>query len=283
MKKLGGFLAIFTLALSLFSAPVSAACANTSTLGAVELSVPTLPDRDKHELWVRLQSDNPNGRLAVEINGDQCLEVSGGLSADKWTWHKPSGNSVTFARKQSNTIKLIGESDGLKIDRVLLTEEGCMPRDFGNNCQGSVELEQSKAEVASIPPPNSPVTGEVTLSQTPENYQDQLESVEYVVDARVIQTVYGVGPFDTTLIGNGKYTVQINTKLRGGSVVRESTTVDIRNQEHFYSASWRWVRHNVRTVKLTGLITVSVFLLAFLFSFLRKAYRANRERKFHGF
>lgn len=286
MKIFGGFLAVLTMTLFVFGTEtVQAACANTSTLGAVELSVPQLPDRENHALWIRMQSANTSGQVMVEINGGQCVEVGGDLKSEVWTWKSPDSGLINFDKKEGNTVKLIGVSHGIRIDRVLLTEEGCVPTDFGSNCQGAVELEQAKKyEVTVISPPSKdPVMGKVMVSQTPVENQASLTKVEYIVQSEIIQTVYGAEAFDTTLIPSGKVTVQVYTYLNDGRTIREATVLDVRNKEHFYSNTQRWVRRNARTVQLVLIIAVSILMLGFLVNFLRKIYLSNRERKFHGF
>ncbi len=268
------------------SEATAAGCSSASSFGAVELNVPSLPDIRSKILWVRMQSPSSSGKVLAEINSGQCLEIGGtNLLPNQWSWQNSPDGPITFPSFNNNSVKLIGISNGIKIDRILLTEPSCTPKDFGNNCQNAVELKASEGPSATIipPPSDGAVGGKVILSQTPDKNRSDLESVEYVVEAKIIQTVKGPQPFDTTLIPNGKHSIQINTRLDNGAVIRETTVIDVRNPENALTPVVRWVRLNLRLAKLVALIIGGAIVAAALYNVLKTWYLNYRQRKFHGF
>lgn len=292
MKKTGGLLIIFALLLGFLPVNIAAAeaCANTSTYGAVNLSVPELTETKQQALWVRMQAPLPESRVLVEVNGEDCLEIGGDINSTDWSWQtwKINGSPafVDFDKSTGNSIKIIGVSDGVKIDRILLTKNFCTPQDYGSNCRDSLDLSQPtvSGDITMLAPPsNEAVAGKVLLSSTPQQHKSRLEKLEYSVDGKIIQTVMSPEPFDTTLVPNGKYQVGITTTLDTGTVFREATVIEIKNSENVFSPLVRWVRLNTRIVSMVGVSLGAALVLVSLFNLLRMAYKHHRERTFHGF
>lgn len=292
MKKIGGLLIISALLLSFLPVSKAAAeeCANTSTYGAVNLSIPDLSDTKGQTLWVRMQTPTPDGKILAEINGRDCLTIGGDVQTTDWSWQtwEQDGNPVyvDFERPDGNFIKLIGVSDGVKIDRILLTKDTCVPEDYGTNCRNSLEQDElTITDDVSVltPPSNEPVAGKILLSNTPQQYKSDLEKVEYSIDGKTIQTATTPEPFDTSLVENGKYKVNITTTLKNGEVFRESTVIDVKNSENVLTPIIRWIRHNMRIVSMVGAIIGGVIVLTILLLLVRAAYKRRKERSFHGF
>lgn len=142
MKRMGGLIIILALVLlPLLGGQAAAACANASSFGAVSFDVPDLSRPVDQKLWLRVQAPLSGGRLLVEINQADCVEVNLAPSGGKWAWQS---HDVSFVTATNNTLKLIGVTDGAKVDRVLLVEQDCTPQDLGDNCQQAVELNQEK-------------------------------------------------------------------------------------------------------------------------------------------
>lgn len=293
MKKRGILVLLSLVTCGLLWTPGNAraaACSNVSSYGAVNLNVPELPNDDSRLLWVRLQATGSDAVLLAEINKDQCLEIKAqDVEPNQWVWvARQEGNvsaPISFPARQGNTLRLIGITDGLKVDRVLLTEESCVPADFGNNCKDAVALGQELPENVTVlaAPSDGAVSGRVILSLTPGRYQDELAEVKYSVAGRTIQSVSTPEPFDTTLVKNGVHTILIDTKLNDGTVIYESVVVEIRNAENIFTPLVRWVRLNVALMRLIGIIIGGALLLFVIIMVLRGWWRHNRERVFHGF
>lgn len=287
----GGFVALIVLLSTVLPVQqVSAAkCANVTSFGAVSINLPELKKTNRQALWIRMQAPAEDGKALVEINESACLEVGGqGIKPDTWTWQTWRNNGqvsvVNFRSPKGNVIKVIGVSDGLKIDRILLTDAECTPEEYGNNCRDAVELKQGEIESTILPSPsNGTVSGKVQLSSTPQQYTLQLKTLEYIVKGKVIQKSEIPEPFDTSLLENGKYEVIIRTTLSSGEVVNESTVLDIKNPENAFTPVVRWAKLNIRAVRIAGIILGSLLAVTLFMAFIKKVYLARRERKFHGF
>src|SRR5690606_17538963 len=130
MKALGGFL-ILTMAMLaglVFAGSSGTAqaetCANTSSCGSITLDVPGLSSDSERWLWVRMQTTNPNDQILAEVSGVGCLEIGGHeATAHEWSWQTHRRNQsvvpIKFASGDGNSIRIIGISDGARVDRVL--------------------------------------------------------------------------------------------------------------------------------------------------------------------
>lgn len=266
----------------------AAACANVSSFGSVTLNVPDLPNDNDQALWVRMQG-NSGQRVLAEINGQTCIELAipTNVSSDTWTWQTQQAGDelvpVSFSSRTNNTIKIIGLDDGVRIDRVLLTALDCVPQDYGNNCQTSVELQTSSDEdIIILTPPSETVQGKVTLSQTPYQQGDRLSSLTYTVNGRSVQTSSDARPLDTTLLENGEYTVYITTETNDGNHIKEMVAVDIQNPENALTPLIRWFKTNTASLKIIGIGLAVILLVGALVAVITRYRRQKRERQFRG-
>lgn len=292
MKMLGGLLAVLVVAVAFFTPKTvdAAACANVSSFGAVTLALPKLPVQEDRVIWVRLQALTPADTVLVQVNNDECLQVGGFAQAPgQWTWQTyrlgEAIQTVDFPNETQNRLKVIGTSDGVRIDRVVVTGRDCVPQDFGANCQ-QVEAVQDVGDDAIIQlpsPSNDAVQGEILLSSTPDKYKSQLASVAYIVDGQTVQESSTPRPFDTTRIANGKHTVQVVTTLKDGKTIRESAVIVVANAENILTPLVRWLRLYLDTIVRVG-AAMGMLLLVFLAAKLyRRTRLKRRERRFHGF
>ncbi len=292
MKKRGILLAV---SLSLFvgglpSSPTAraAACANVSSFGAVTLQIPELSAHQDQLLWVRVQGASGD-RLLVEINGSECHELTlQEHSPDTWSWQTLQADGgarlLTFPAAENNFLKLIGLSNGLRVDRVLVTKPDCTPEDFGNNCRmGSVALTSGETpEVTALPAPKEPLNGFAHLSPTVQNAGDEITALTYTVGGQTLQRETSSKPFDTTLLENGRHTVHITTTLRDGEVIREMVAVDIKNPENPLSPVVRWLKHNRASIKAIGVLLLLIAVSLAVVRMLHHRRRSKRERTFRG-
>lgn len=296
MKRYGGLtlvVAAVLVSVSLLAKPgkaEAAACANTSSYGAVRLTLPDLPRTGDYAVWVRVQSPDATAKVLVEVNQDNCLEVaSTTLTPNQWSWvaYRSNGSigTVDMSSSKNNSLRLIGIQQGVKVDRVVLTKPDCTPEEFGNNCSELTEASlDSNSDVQSVPPPSAqPVSGKVILSNTPTLNQADLASVSYTVNGVTVQTSTGPSPFDTTLVADGKYTVFIETTLNSGKVIRESTVIEVDNPTNPLSPLIRWLRINQRSLLVIVGTAGALLATAILLGLFRRWYLKRRERHFHGF
>lgn len=95
-----------------------------------------------YTIWSRIQiPDSTHTGYYLEIDGD-CVGTIGGLSSlpvNQWTWvDYTNGSTSSKATRQLNagvhTVKMIGKDLGVKLDRIVLTNDGCTPSGVGDNC-----------------------------------------------------------------------------------------------------------------------------------------------------
>src|SRR5690606_15699721 len=130
---------------------------------------------------------------------------------------------------------------------------------------------------------DGPVSGKVLLSSTPEQQHAALKELVYTVNGRKLQTSDRAVPFDTTVLENGKYTVYITTRLQDGTVIKESTAVEIKNAENFLTPAIRWIKLHWTSIKLILLVAGVVLAAIVIFRLIIGWLRHRRERSFHGF
>lgn len=290
MKKAGGIILVLALLIMPLSGGQAdaAACANVSSFGAVTLDVPELRRLEGQVLWARVQAPASAGRLLIEVNQDECLDISFDAPAGEWSWqtYRTDGQplALQFPRATGNTIRLIGVEAGVKVDRVLLAEPSCVPQDFGNNCRQAVELAAGGTVPTPLPPPSDdPVSGKVVLSRTPASHKAQLQELIYRLDNRLLQKSRSAEPFDTTLVPNGKHLISIETVLQDGRRIHETTIIEVNNPDNFLTPAVRFVRVNRDLFVRVAAAAACLALIAGLAWLYRRSRRARRERSFHGF
>jgi hypothetical protein len=296
MKRLGGIIGVglmlVQMLIALSPAIVRAEnCADTSSYGAARIFLPEVSTRKQYALWVRMQSAQPTATVSLfHEPGDYCYEVTGATpTPNQWFWQPYQLNSatelITFSEDMGNSLLVIGTQDGIKVDKVLLTEPNCVPQDFGNNCKSGIEaISFNQSEVNVLAPPSSgSLSGTVSLSVTPTIVQNSLKELRYVVDGRVLQRFDHVESFDTTLVENGKHTVYIEIDLVGGTRIRESAVIDVENAETFISPLTRWVRLNGSVIRLAGMVTAGTFATLIVYSWFRSWVLNRRRLHNHGF
>lgn len=293
MKKRGMlYLLIFAftgVALNIYgqSSVSAAACSNVSSFGAVTLNAPELSNIQNQSLWVRLQGQT-GSKVLVEVNENDCHEIT--LQNDQtstWSWQTIANEGqpqpISFSKSTGNTVKLIGISEGVRLDRVLITEPECTPQDYGNNCKSSISLStgEDKDSIA-VPSPSGPVSGFVHLSPTLQNGQGNVSSVVYSVNGRVLQQEITAKPFDSTLLENGRYTVHISTTLQDGQTVREIVVVDIKNPENALTPLIRWIKQHQTSLRIIGFGLLAIATSFIVLKFIVGTRRTRRERTFRG-
>ncbi len=292
MKRLGGLLIAAVLAIVCWQcASVSAAaCSNVTTYGTVRLSVPSLPHTGDYSLWLRMQSPFKGAQLYIDINQESCLVITAEeIPVNEWYWQGFSDNDTIqpyrFSATSGNSITIIGIDGGVKVDKLIVTEPDCVPVDFGDNCRSGVAVQPgtSSAVIQLTPLASQPVQGDVVVSATPFNAGSNLQEVRYIVGGTVVQHSSNATPLDTTRLTNGKHTVFIETQHKDGSVMRESTILEVKNSESFFSPVHRWLKINgdsaVPLIALGG----GTFALVMLLYLLRGLYIRKRNLRLRGF
>ncbi len=295
MKKRLFFLSILSLLMVVSSkqTATASACSSTENYGVLSLSLPELPRSGTYNIWTRMQApDATHNRYRLEVNGQECYEVGGSsITPGQWVWVSFKGGDLTqkvrhnFEEVKGNKIRLIGSDSGVKVDRLLLVKNDCIPENLGNNCQSdAVPASAVQAEGASeVPPPSSgPVSGIVIPSTSISLKPSLISKVVYFSDGKAVPTAAGNG-IDTTLLSNGSHRVSMHITRTDGTVLNEATTLNVENKQGAFSPLRRYIRLHTQafiiwSLLLGGLLFVLVILLG-----IRHIKLQKRLLNFHGF
>jgi hypothetical protein len=291
MKKYLSITLLFVLCLFSIKGNATAACqTDDNTYGAVTLNVPNLPLSGTYNIWTRLQvPDSTHNQYRLEVNKDTCFEVGGSsISPGQWTWASfQNGDqnrkiAYDFTSTTGNSLKLIGTQNGVKIDRVLLVKNDCVPTGLGANCQSNSVATVVASGAIEIPPPSQgPVGGIVVPSVTILQNITALSSVVYYVDDRSVPASGFL--LDTTLLTNGSHRVTMQITKIDGTVINEATTLEINNKQTAFSPLSRWARLNQRTAVTLSTVIGSGLLIVTAFLIIRSIRLRRRLLEFHGF
>lgn len=204
---------------------------STTSYGKITSSV-TLPENGSYKIWVRMKSgDTANNSAQVQVDNGIASNIGGStVSTTTWTWVSlPAVNLSAGTR----TVTITGVQKGVKIDRVIVTNETCVPSGTGDLCA-----------IATPPPPATPAitlsgisngqtvsgTVSVTVSST-----TPIEEVTFRPDNVWVATVSSA-PFtykwDTTKYPNGSHSLVTRTRSTGdpgGTYTEKSVTVNVSN------------------------------------------------------
>ena len=208
------------------SSPGGQPCTPPATdYGTVSLST-SVSTAGTYRVWSRLAAaDTTNNTYLLEIDGSSCYKV-GGSSVPVYTsgstTHFTSGSANWLNKTSagtvidvsltagSHTLKLIGNGDGLNLDRLILTQDtACVPSGTGDNCTSSTDT--TDPVVAITAPPagtNVTTTTNIRVQATDDT---AVTKVEFYIDGLLKGT-------DTVTNAGGYYTYSLDpTTLADGN------------------------------------------------------------------
>lgn len=271
----------------------AATCISGAGLGTVNITVPELSAKGTYNIWSRVQvPDDMHNRYQLEVNNDKCFLVGGSsIIASQWTWVSFQDGDLSskvrydFNTTTGNSLKLIGKDDGVKVDRVLIVKNDCIPIDQGANCQTDAVAAASydtSDQSRLLPSTSGPVSGVVIPSTTIINKLGSISNVSYFADSKPFPTTSNYG-LNTTLLSNGSHQISIKITTVDGTVINESTTIIANNPQTIFSPYMRWEQLNHQTVLNIGAVAIAVILVGILVSIIRYLRLRRRSLRFHGF
>lgn len=248
---------------------VALAAVNCSSVptdtGVATVSNQNVSTTGTYKIWSRIQSpdNNPNSYY-LRFDDSTCFKVGGAsITPNSWTWVNyedgTTGTPITIDLNAGNhKIEFVGNQANVKLDRVILTTDSCVPTGNGDNC---VTIDQAP-QVSVVQPNPSTVSGTVGIAvlatdtdSTPVSKVELFANGSSIGVVPVTQFGY-VLQWDTRTVANGTYqltakatdtanltttsgpvTVTINN---GGGPNPQSTASVYRlfnptNGEHFYT------------------------------------------------
>jgi hypothetical protein len=186
--------AVLSLAIILRSpqAEAAACVAPATDYGSVTSTI-NVTSAGTYRVWSRIQQPNSTSNsYSLEIDGSTCHNAVGGnasLAVNTWNWvDYKAGNSATKVTVTlsagTHSIKMIGDSDGLLLDRVILTSVNtdgttCTPDNVskGDNCVTVANVAPTVSVSASPSSGTAPLN--TTLTATPADSDGTIASVEF--------------------------------------------------------------------------------------------------------
>jgi len=290
MKRL---LLLAVLMVILFPAgKVHAAACETVGEPTANLDVPVLPKVGSYKIWTRMQTpDAANIRYQLEVNEASCFTVFHDGPVDEWTWvnvhgtrSEPQVVSFDFTNTNDNKVKLIGIDEGVKIDRLLLLQDDCVPEGTGDNCRAGATTVAAQTEAESVSQtPSDPVSGKVFVSATLTQSSKEVKKVQYYSDGKKVQESVGIVPFDTTLVDNGVHTITTRIFWADGTSEDSVNTITVKNPTTTFSPLKRWARLHSRLLVLVGVVLAAVSITLLALTIVRSIQLRQRSKRFHGF
>lgn len=222
--------------------PPPATCPTLPTnLGTATLTT-SVDVATSYKVWSRINAGGDASNSYYLQVDDQCAVSVGdqaGMAANSWTWvDYKDGNTTsktTFNLAAGNhTLKLIGKEAGLKLDRLIITNDlTCIPTGTGDNCLVITPPADTQAPTISITSPasNASLSGTVGITA---NASDNVgvTKVEFYLD-NALKTTDTASPYsyslDTTTVTNSAHTLSVKAYDAAGNVGTASIVVNVNN------------------------------------------------------
>ena len=198
---------------------LAAACAVPAQDNGTDTMTLNVPGAATYTLWVRMMvPDTTNNAINAQIDTTTCFNVGGsaGITPNTWTWvnyqNGVTGTPNSIALTQgTHTVKLVGTSPGVSVDRVILTSDTtCTPTGTGDNCATG----DSTPPTVSVTAPVSGATvsgASATLSATASDSGSGVQSVQFKVDNVAVGNPVTTSPYSITWnsssVANGSHTI----------------------------------------------------------------------------
>jgi chitodextrinase len=201
-----------------------------------------------YRVWTRMKAadaTNNSYYLSTGIDcgiviGDRSSTSTNGVSSTNWTWVgyrdgvDTTPAQVSFTSGGLKTITLTGKEPSVKIDRVLLLSDSCVPTGTGENCIDTTAPTVSVTAPAS----GSYVRGDITLLATVSDAGGSgVSKVDFLVDGAPAGTSTSTSsPYQLTWRSNsvpdGTHTVQaIATDGAGNPGQSSSVSFTVQNAD----------------------------------------------------
>lgn len=156
-------LSVAAISVAVFMLPIggrAAGCVAPAVDYGTKTTSITVPADATYRLWSRMQTpDATNTSYRLEVDGNACFEVGGGIAPSAWTWvDYQSGNTAAKVELPltagAHTLRFIGTMPKVSLDRVIAVSNlDCVPVGDGENCN--------------VPPDLMPPTVPANLIATP--------------------------------------------------------------------------------------------------------------------
>ncbi|HSX35776.1 MAG TPA: Ig-like domain-containing protein [Patescibacteria group bacterium] len=154
---------------------VSNGCTALPTAYGSATSQVTVATAGTYHVWTRMMvPDTTNNSYYFQL-GNNCGVVVGdaaSIAPNTWVWvdykdgNTATKNDVSLATTGTQTMILTGREPGVRVDRVLLLSDTCVPTGTGDNCVNPPDTTPPTNVVITAPTAGSSVKGQVTVTAT---------------------------------------------------------------------------------------------------------------------
>lgn len=220
----------------------AAACSSIGADHGVVTSTVNIPATATYRVWSRLQPTKASyNTYFLEIDGNQCYWV-GGVDAsqpiNQWNWvdyrDGKLSNKINVTLSQgTHSLKLIGNDEGLKLDRVVFaSDQNCVPKtNTGTECDNPADGAAPTVKLTA-PAANSTISGQVQVSATATD-NTSVKKVDFYLNSSLMSSdttsPYGF-TLKTTDLSDGDYTLIAKATDPTGNVASDSYKVKVKNQ-----------------------------------------------------
>jgi hypothetical protein len=240
-----GSVGVFVVAafiIKLFApAPALAACPALPTDKGMVTQTVNIASAGTYRVWSRIMApDTTNNSYYLEIDDTTCGVNVGdtAIGANTWTWgdykdgNTASKINVTLTAG-NHTFRFIGREAGVKLDRVLLLTDSCIPTGTGDNCATSTDSTPPAVSVTA-PAGGTTVSGTVNIAA---NASDNVgvTGVQFKLNGNNLGAEDTSAPYsiswDTTTVANGAYTLTaVARDAAGNATTSAAVSVTVNNQ-----------------------------------------------------
>lgn len=220
----------------------AAACTMPTTdYGKMTLSV-SIPTSTKYRIWTRMKvPDSSHSTYLLQVGTDYCYEVGGSsVTAGNWVWipYQSSGTSAMldkYLTAGTHKLTLIGNSEGVKVDRlVLVSDLNCTPTGMGDNCDSSVTADLTPPTVSiSAPAASATVAGSTDITESASDNVG-VSKVETYINSTLLSTKTSAPyttAWDTTKSPNGSQLITVRAFDAAGNASTATATVTVKNSD----------------------------------------------------
>ncbi len=156
-------------------------------------------------IWSRMKaaSGSANSYL-IQIDNSYCFNVGGhsSVSTSNWTWvdyqNGSTGSRISVNLSSgSHNIKMIGNKDGVQLDRIIFTQNAqCQPDNItpvqngpqpGDNCASTADTTEPNVSLTA-PANGAEVSGNEDITATASDDESGIDKVEFLINGNVIST-----------------------------------------------------------------------------------------------
>jgi hypothetical protein len=201
-----------------------------TTYGSASSSV-NVTSTGTYHVWARVMAPDTTNNSFYFQSDNSCgvlMGDSSSISPNTWVWvdyrdgNSATKNDISYSTTGSHNIILTGNEPGVKLDRVLLLSETCVPTGTGDNCTTTPDITAPTASITS-PATGATVSGTVNVAATATDNAggSGVAKVDFSVDG-VLKSSDTTSPYsfswDSTGAAIGNHTISAKATDAAGNV-----------------------------------------------------------------